>query len=82
MNYAFATSAAFVFGDHMAFILGLSANENLSSKYLVAVIISKLVGGVAAIILTQLLYKRLSKSDEKEKTVDIIEENEVKKVIE
>ena len=39
-------------------------------------------GGVAAIILTQLLYKRLSKSDEKEKTVDIIEENEVKKVIE
>ena len=68
MNYAFATSAAFVFGDHMAFILAISATEKLSSKYLIAVIVSKLVGGITAIIVTQLMYKKLTKNDTSEIT--------------
>lgn len=74
MNYAFATSAAFVFGDHLAFALALSANENLSSKYLVAMIVSKLVGGITALIVTQLLYKKLTKEDvsETEKTEETV----------
>lgn len=76
MNYAFATSAAFVFGDHMAFILAFSSEKNLDGKYLIAVIISKLVGGFAAIILTQLLFKKLTKSDnEAVESENIITEN-------
>ena len=63
MNYAFATSAAFVFGDHLAFILAISATEKLSSKYLIAMIVSKLVGGIAALIVTQVFYKKLTNGE-------------------
>ena len=70
MNYAFATSAAFVFGDHLAFILAKSAAENLSSKYLIAMIVSKLVGGVSALLVTQLLYKKTTKGEEEPEKIE------------
>ena len=59
MNFAFATSAAFVFGDHLAFILAFSSTEKLSGRYLIAVIVGKIVGGITALLVTQVLYKRL-----------------------
>lgn len=73
MNYAFATSAAFVLGDHLAFILAFSQEHNLSGKYLLAVVISKIVGGITALIVAQLFYKRTQKqeiSEEKEEVAD------------
>lgn len=63
MNYAFATSAAFVFGDHLAFILAFSNTQNLSGKYLLAVVVSKLVAGIAALPLAHLFYKRAAKEE-------------------
>lgn len=63
MNYAFATSAAFVFGDQLAFILAFSKTQNLNGKYLLAVVISKIVGGITALIVAQLFYKRIEKQE-------------------
>lgn len=51
LNSAFAVSAAFVFGSHMAFTLAFNAD------YIVPVIVGKLVSGVAAVVLAMLIYK-------------------------
>ena len=51
LNAAFAVSAAFVFGSHLAFTM---AYDN---SYVVPVIVGKLVAGVCAVILALLLYK-------------------------
>ncbi len=51
MNMAFAVSASFVFGDHLAFTMVFD------EKYIVGMIVGKLVGGVCALVLAHLLYK-------------------------
>ena len=50
-NVAFAVSAAFVFGDHMAFAAGFAP------EYLVPLIAGKLVGGISAVFVALLLTK-------------------------
>lgn len=52
INLAFAVSAAFVFGDHLAFTL------SYNSEHIVAVIVGKLVAGVTAIALASVLIKK------------------------
>ena len=51
VNVAFAVSAAFVFGDHMGFTAGFAP------EMLPAMIVSKLVGGVSAVIVALWLTK-------------------------
>ena len=51
LNLAFAVSAAFVFGDHLAFTL------SYNSAHIVAVIIGKLCAGVAALAVASVIYK-------------------------
>ncbi len=53
INLAFAVSAAFVFGDHLAFTL------SYNSVYIVAVIVGKLVAGVTAIVVASILSKKV-----------------------
>ncbi|MEE0981718.1 MAG: ethanolamine utilization protein EutH, partial [Acutalibacteraceae bacterium] len=56
MNLAFAVSAAFVFGDHLAFTL--SYNE----KHIVPVIVGKLVAGFSALAVAIILEKKTAKT--------------------
>ena len=56
MNLAFAVSAAFVFGDHLAFTL--SYNES----HILAVIVGKLVAGFAALAVAIVLEKKTNKN--------------------
>lgn len=51
VNIAFAVSAAFVFGDHMGFTAGFAPDM------LPAMIVSKLVGGVSAVVVALWLTK-------------------------
>ena len=51
LNLAFAVSAAFVFGDHLAFTL------SYNSDHIVAVIIGKLCAGIAALAVAIVIYK-------------------------
>ena len=51
VNVAFAVSAAFVFGDHMGFTAGFAPEA------LPAMIVSKLVGGISAVIVALWLTK-------------------------
>ncbi len=55
LNLAFAVSAAFVFGDHLAFTL------SYNDKHIVAVIVGKLVAGATALVLASILYKKSNK---------------------
>lgn len=55
INLAFAVSAAFVFGDHLAFTL------SYNSEHIVAVVVGKLVAGVTAIAVASVLYKKQPK---------------------
>lgn len=55
LNLAFAVSAAFVFGDHLAFTL------SYNGKYIVAVIVGKLIAGITAIVVASVLVKRIKK---------------------
>ena len=52
VNIAFAVSAAFVFGDHMGFTAGFAP------QMLPAMIVSKLVGGVSAVLVALMLTKK------------------------
>ena len=52
VNVAFAVSAAFVFGDHMGFTAGFAP------QMLPAMIVSKLVGGISAVIVALWLTKK------------------------
>ena len=54
VNAAFAVSAAFVFGGHLAFTMAFDAS------YVLPVIVGKLVSGACAIALACLLYKNNS----------------------
>ena len=49
VSLAFATSAAFVFGDHLGFTAGFNA------EMIVPMIVSKLVGGVTAVVVALFL---------------------------
>ena len=55
LNLAFAVSAAFVFGDHLAFTL------SYNGEYIVPVIIGKLVAGITALVLASVLVKKIKK---------------------
>ena len=51
LNSAFAVSASFVFGDHLAFTMAYDSN------YIVPMIVGKLVSGICAVIFALLIYK-------------------------
>ena len=51
VNIAFAVSAAFVFGDHMGFTAGFAP------EVLPAMIVSKLAGGISAVVVALWLTK-------------------------
>jgi len=53
LNAAFAVSAAFVFGSHLAFTMAFDAD------YITAMIVGKLVSGLFAVALGLVLYKRI-----------------------
>lgn len=52
LNVAFAVSAAFVFGDHLGFTAGFDR------EMLLPVMVAKLTGGIAAVILALVLTRR------------------------
>ena len=51
MNAAFAVSASFVFGSHMAFTMAFD------QSYILPMIVGKIVSGLAAVALALLIYK-------------------------
>ena len=51
MNAAFAVSAAFVFGGHLALTMAFDPG------YVLPMIVGKLISGIAALVLVQLIYK-------------------------
>ena len=51
LNAAFAVSASFVFGDHLAFTMAYDA------RYVTPMIVGKLTAGVFAVLLAALLYR-------------------------
>ena len=53
LNVAFAVSAAFVFGDHLGFTAGVN------QEMVTPVIIGKLVAGITALIVANLLAPKL-----------------------
>lgn len=55
LNLAFAVSAAFVFGDHLAFTL------SYNDEHILAVIVGKLVAGITALVVASALYKKSKK---------------------
>lgn len=55
LNLAFAVSAAFVFGDHLAFTL------SYNGEYILPVIIGKLVAGITALVVASVLVKKIKK---------------------
>lgn len=52
MSSAFCVSAAFVFGDHLGFIAGFAPDM------VAAIVLSKLVGGISAVILAGILTRK------------------------
>lgn len=56
INSAFAISAAFVFTDHMAFAM------SFNGEYLGAVIAGKLISGICAVLVAQIVYKSMYKN--------------------
>lgn len=55
LNLAFAVSAAFVFGDHLAFTL------SYNGAHIIAVIVGKLIAGITAIVVASVLVKKIKK---------------------
>ena len=51
LNAAFAVSGAFVFGSHLAFTMAFD------ERYVLPMILGKLVSGISGVILAQVLYK-------------------------
>ena len=51
LNAAFAVSAAFAFGSHLAFTIAYD------SRYVAPMVIGKLISGVCAVLLSLLIYK-------------------------
>lgn len=63
LNSAFAASASFVFGSHLAFTMAFD------KSYVVPMIIGKITSGICAVLLALFVYK--SDVQETEKTADI-----------
>lgn len=63
LNSAFAVSASFVFGSHLAFTIAFD------DSYVLPMIIGKIISGICAVLLALLIYK--SDVQEAEKTTDI-----------
>lgn len=59
INFAFAVSAAFVFGDHLGFTAGFN------STMIVPMIVGKLISGVSAVLLAYFMTKTLPKEENK-----------------
>jgi ethanolamine transporter len=59
LNCAFATSAAWVIGGHLAFTMAMDA------AFVPAMMVAKLVGGITAVVVAALIYKRIFKGEEK-----------------
>jgi len=57
LNSAFAVSAAFTFGGHLAFTMAFDKN------YIVPMIIGKIVSGLCAVIMACILYKNKASKD-------------------
>jgi ethanolamine transporter len=55
LNMAFAVSAGYVLGDHLAFIL------SYDRSFALPMVLGKLIGGIAAIALGLLICKKDSK---------------------
>ena len=62
LNVAFAVSAAFVFGDHLGFTAGVN------SEMIFPVIVGKLVAGITALILANILSPKLLSKVQSTKT--------------
>lgn len=60
MNMAFAVSASFVFGDHLAFTM------TYDERFLSGMIIGKLISGICALVLCHLVYERKNLEVDKE----------------
>lgn len=56
LNSAFAVSGAFVFGSHLAFTMAFD------SRYVLPMIVGKLISGICAVLLAHLLYKETAPS--------------------
>ena len=63
INSAFTVSAAFTFGDHMAFTTGYSNGEYIYMIF--PMIVAKLVGGITAIIVAYFVSKLVLKNNNK-----------------
>lgn len=61
MNMAFAVSASFVFGDHLAFTM------SFDKSFLWAVIAGKLISGVCAVAAAALMFKSMNKTQKEQK---------------
>lgn len=59
INVAFAVSGAFVFGDHLGFIAGVD------KSMIFPMVVGKLVGGVAAVILAIILFGKNTEENNK-----------------
>ncbi|MBR5586599.1 MAG: ethanolamine utilization protein EutH [Clostridia bacterium] len=58
LNMAFAVSAAFVLGDHLAFTIAFDG------KYVMPMMVGKLISGFAAFALANLVYKKMKTEEE------------------
>lgn len=65
LNFAFAVSAAFVFGDHLGFTAGFNP------EMITPMIVTKLVAGITAVILAFFISKRVLKDEETEQTEEL-----------
>ena len=54
---AFAVSAGFALGDHLAFTLSFDA------KYTMPLVVGKIVGGVVALVLANIMYTKGEKTN-------------------
>lgn len=71
LNSAFAVSAAFVFGSHLGFTMGLEPSA------VVPMIVGKLVAGVASVVLAMIVYKGDKEEKNSEKETNITEKSVV-----
>ena len=74
LNVAFAVSAAFVFGDHLGFTAGVE------SEMIFPMIVGKLVAGITALILANLLAPSLLKKIDADGSPEIDEGDAAKQV--
>ena len=55
---AFAVSASFIFGDHLAFTMAFD------EKYVAGMVIGKFIGGVSALVVAHFLYSFTYKKEQ------------------